>query len=46
MKPLLTRLAALAASITVTLVIINSMAYIGHPPPASHTILTLMSPVK
>jgi hypothetical protein len=46
MKPLLTRLAALAASIAVTFVIINSMAFLGHPPPAEHAVMALMGPVK
>jgi hypothetical protein len=46
MKPLFTRLVALAASIVVTFMIIDSMAFLGHPPPPDHAVMALMSAAK
>ncbi|MES2784953.1 MAG: hypothetical protein V4684_05775 [Pseudomonadota bacterium] len=40
---LFTRAAALVAALTVTTVIVDVIAEIGHPPPEGFTVLTLLS---
>lgn len=43
MKSFLTHLIALIASLAITLVVIESMALLGHPAPDGHTVLAWLA---